>query len=177
MVMEKNTDRESPTVWFTILLCALLGGPFLSAIFFIEPFPAVILPGGAQTRDINNSFVKNTQSKLFAYSKGSEEEVDMTKLLHSVPDHHIRYVIKDEFGFKKSNVNENYAGLIKKIFPWKNRTYQKMVDLKSFYSKNLGFTIDSLKVLNIESVFDVSSGALVDRKKVNETTIDLSIYE
>jgi hypothetical protein len=110
------------------LLSLCLFIPFgLSFISGLEPYPAVILPGGAGKIKIDGDDLRF--SKLVLYGKDQESDqwksLDATAFLDPIPVVYLRSIIVNEFGLNRDRVvSVNFAW---NLFPDFDYTNQKFI--------------------------------------------------
>lgn len=90
--------------WETLLIALALIVPESLRSFAktLEPYPAVILPAGAGTVNINNGKVRVKRTFLTAMRNGEWQEVDSSKFLAPIAEHYFGHITRRNFGFPKT---------------------------------------------------------------------------
>ena len=171
-----------PNLSLTLLLSCLLIPPFVLKTVYppLEPYPAIILPAGSDTVNIENSRVSFVKTSVWAKPKDRLEswsQIDSEKFLAPIPVHYLKYIVLTSFGFESQQPK---AGSI-----WKKKydsilngkiTSAEIAATKNWFGNKLtksGYLADEFKVISEEMTFDVNSGKIVSQEKIDEKVFRL----
>ncbi len=77
-----------PSILFSILLSCILVIPFLCKLFFIEPFPEIIMPSGHSKIHINENIITQFKYQCLVYQNEDSTEIALQALFSGIPYHY-----------------------------------------------------------------------------------------
>ena len=171
-----------PNICLTLLLSCLLIPPFVLKTVFptLEPYPAIILPAGSDTVNIEDSKVSFVKTSVWAKPKDkakSWSQIDSEKFLAPIPVYYLKYIVLTSFGFESKQLKT--ASVWKKKYDsiLNNKiTSEEIAETKNWFGQKLnksGYISDEFMVISEEITFDVNSGKIVLREKIDEKVFRL----
>jgi len=174
--------NQYPNLALTLGLACLLIPPFVLKTFHppLEPYPAIILPGGSDTISIENSTVNFKKTTVLGKQNNQTQswsKIDTEKLIEPIPVHYLQYMALTSFGFRSE---PKKAGSI-----WKQKydsfmsnkiTAEEIVETKNWLKQKLtklGYVADEFMVISEEITFDINTGKIVSRTKTDEKAFKL----
>jgi len=161
-----------PSILFSILLSCILVIPFLCKLFFIEPFPAIIMPSGHGKIHINENIITQFKYQCLVYENEDSTEIELQTLFSGIPYHYFPNIIKNNIGFSK-NSDSYSSNFYYMIMPWKKKTLKKLSELKKYYIKNVSRPVDSLKIKTFLVERSVLNGEIVQEELFSQKTFKL----
>lgn len=167
---------------FTVVLVAFLVIPFVISQFGPEPFPAVILPGGADKVPVGASESKYSTTTLYAIGEdGNWGEVNTIALLYPIPNSFQRSILAKEFGLnakptEKQGSASALAALKQYISRNKNKTEQEKAEVREWLKTRLveqGFAASQLKIVKYKVTFAIPSGKTLSKTIADENILYL----
>lgn len=108
----------TPNNLFVTILAYGVVGAFLFAPFYLtyiehlEPYPAVIMPGGASVIDINkDELTFGETSVLVEHADGSQTRITPSTLLDPIPNQYFHAIINRQFGIAEPNYHSVRLGV------------------------------------------------------------------
>lgn len=170
-----------PHTCLTLLLSCLLLPPFLLKTFYpnLEPYPAVILPSGSDTINVENTRVNFTKTSVWAKESKAKtwSKIDSEKFLEPIPIHYLKYIALTSFGFKSEPKKASSV--------WKKKydsilsskiTSEERAETKNWLKQKLtkfGYVPDEFMVVSEEITFDINTGKIVSRTRTDEQIFKL----
>ena len=171
-----------PNISLTLLLSCLLIPPFILKTLSpsLEPYPAIILPSGSDTIAIENSKVSFVKTSVWAKQNDRAiiwSQIDSSKFLEPIPGYYLQHIVLNSFGFKPEDRKVGSALKQKHdSFLSSKITSAEIAATKNWFGDKLtksGYLSDEFKVVSEEMTFDVNSGKIVSREKVDEKVFRL----
>lgn len=179
-VAPDNSSRPLFGLGWTLLIIALLVGPYLVySVSTEEPYPAVILPGGASAVDIDDDQVTFEVRSFVGYdAHGEPVYLDVTDLLDPVPPSHSSALVRSMFGQDQSGKRRILIDLrVRKGAISVPRHVPSAADraaAREWVNDKLddaGAVPDRLEVWNERIVVDYATGDEISREQVSEVVI------
>lgn len=171
-----------PNTWLTLLLSCLLIPPFIIKTLYpsLEPYPAVILPSGSNTINIEDSKVSFSKTSVWAKQNSRAKtwtEIDSRKFIEPIPGYYLQHIALNSFGFE-SKAKKTGSILKRKhdsILSSKI-TSDEIAATKNWFKQKLnksGYVSDEFMVVSEEITFDINTGKIASRKKIDEQIFKL----
>ncbi|MFK8186486.1 MAG: hypothetical protein AB8B99_24170 [Phormidesmis sp.] len=160
-----------------------LVGPFLLTEYagHLEPYPAVIQPGGAHKVSVDDETLTFNETQLIAVAAdGSQQLVDTEAFMGDIPHHFWSRLAGKNFGLGKANETRDLSVGVWTLSaePVQPATSAEKKEALNWIQKRLkaqGMTeIDTLRVQRSKLFFDVKAGEKAKREITEQVDVDIS---
>lgn len=164
---------QYPNLSLTLLLGFILLPPFvLTTRYGIEPYPAIILPSGANKANVSPTQVSFNRTSLWGkhQEKGIWVRVDLETFLEPIPVHYLDPIAVNLFGLKSPN------GKIINGFNTKKVTTEEVQSGKQWLRQKLsqfGYASDELMITFDKETFDIGSHKIITSDRKHEEILRL----
>ncbi len=170
---------------FTLVLLAVLLIPYFLRSKYgvaLEPYPAVMLPSGSGTVDVDPDKTKVKFTSLYALNtEGTWSKVDNARLLYPIPIQYLNPILAKEFGLKENagairpGIQSELAGNLSMAWA-KQITEQDKKEARAWLGKKLkqqNFQESSLKVVQTVETISIPDGRKLNSRVAYENTLRL----
>lgn len=163
--------------WFTLgFACLLLVPAALTVWTPLEPFPAVMLPGGGPALRVDKGEATFTALRLAARDgAGKFQRLVVNEFIEPIPDYYIHSMLRDGFGLsKRLRPLRVHVGPVAFRVPRRERSKQERESLVDWLKARLrqsGFADDSFVVYRDTLTIDMVSGNELNRRTRRVGTI------
>lgn len=166
----------------TLLLIAILIIPFcIKTKTEIEPFPAVILPAGANKVPVGATESNYTTTSLFAVNKEDTwSKLNTRELLKPLPSSFHNVIIFREFGLNTNNKKISEPGLLSAIIQFatrrKYKTEQEKAEVRKWLKSRLeaqNYDTSKIKIVNNQVTITIPNGDTLSSKIIHEKILYL----
>ena len=100
-------QTKAPSLWFTIILAALLCIPFGTKLMLTEPYPAVIMPSGSGRIDIGDGHYTFVNYRVYGVlSDGEREAINFLELIKPAHEQYIYSIFGNQLGLNSNAMKE-----------------------------------------------------------------------
>jgi hypothetical protein len=164
---------QYPNLSLTLLLGFILLPPFvLTTRYGIEPYPAIILPSGANKANVSPTQVSFNRTSLWGKhkEKGIWVRVDLETFLNPISVNQWNGIAVNSFGLKSPNAK------IIKGFNTKKVTTEEVQSGKQWLRQKLsqfGYASDELMITFDKETFDIAANKIITSNKMHEEILRL----
>ncbi|MGJ8671438.1 hypothetical protein [Rubritalea sp.] len=164
---------RTPSYRYTIGLLLFFFIPFWLKDSLREIYPAVLMPGGANTTSVDDESVSATLYRCIATDTvGVSKEVELRQLSAPAPSRIAKYIIDNDLGLTIDRIE-----FVKKHSKWPYKaaaaTESNVAECKQWYRKKLGEDCVTLEVSKIKVKISKSTGKIISEEIVNEDIYQL----